>query len=298
MRVVLIIHLMYQKWGVGMLEQTEEFFAVFKVGKCKTVRLEKFDRGFKKLFANSGVKKNIFESMNIFNPDMGSVRKCISDVCGDGRWWLVTCKALQEYRELHGRCMNISDDRCIPEQISMLTDMSVDKELSSLLDAFLPATIISRTTGEDWYLSDMNECMAEFVKTGVISSDTMINSTVFKTAVRKNRASFGRINFNGNNHILRCLAGVHPMLEYGEVRHLLVYLIVLEEYEKRSSELLERLTQSEKNVIQLVVEGLDNKTISAELNITEGTVKRELYACYRKLGVCSRVEALMKLYEL
>ena len=55
---------------------------------------------------------------------------------------------------------------------------------------------------------------------------------------------------------------------------------------------LERLTNREREVFDLVVTGKPNKVIARELFIAEGTVKAHLSAAFRALGVSNRTEAV------
>jgi len=48
------------------------------------------------------------------------------------------------------------------------------------------------------------------------------------------------------------------------------------------------LTVRERDVMRLAAQGLTNKAIAQELNITEGTIKLHLHNIYRKLGIKSR----------
>jgi len=57
---------------------------------------------------------------------------------------------------------------------------------------------------------------------------------------------------------------------------------------------LETLTVRERDILELVAEGLLNKEIAARLEIAEGTVKQHNYKIYRKLSVNSRGEAIRK----
>lgn len=50
------------------------------------------------------------------------------------------------------------------------------------------------------------------------------------------------------------------------------------------------LTPREEQVVALVVEGLGNRPIARELNLSEHTVKKYLFRIFEKLGVSSRVE--------
>ena len=278
----------------------KEFFAVFRINRHKTADLEKCDGGFRSLFGDNPAESTLLkelEKMRMLGGTARGVGNYISDVCGDGRWWYVRYRADKEHSELHGRRISLSDGCCCGGQISLLTE-AADQTLCGMLDGFLPIAVLSETASGEWYLSDMNERMAELVKAGRMSGEQLSDSDIFRTVLSSKRASFGRVQSgDSENGILRCMAGAHPMLVHGTVRYVLVYLIVLEEYERLNSRLFDQLTPSERNVMQYAVEGMDNKTISAVLKISEGTVKRELYACYQKLGVCNRVEALMKFYE-
>jgi DNA-binding NarL/FixJ family response regulator len=58
--------------------------------------------------------------------------------------------------------------------------------------------------------------------------------------------------------------------------------------------LVESLTSREREVLQLMAEGLANKQIALRLSISEHTVKFHLSSLYGKLGVASRTEAVKR----
>ncbi len=58
--------------------------------------------------------------------------------------------------------------------------------------------------------------------------------------------------------------------------------------------LIESLTSREREVLQLMAEGLANKQIALRLSISEHTVKFHLSSLYGKLGVASRTEAVKR----
>jgi DNA-binding NarL/FixJ family response regulator len=66
------------------------------------------------------------------------------------------------------------------------------------------------------------------------------------------------------------------------------FLPMLEETEQ----VVDLLTERERQVLQLTAEGLANKQIAASLEISENTVKFHLSSLYAKLGVTSRTEAV------
>lgn len=59
-----------------------------------------------------------------------------------------------------------------------------------------------------------------------------------------------------------------------------------------AEEVIDPLTERERQVLQLTAEGLANKQIAAALDISENTVKFHLSSLYAKLGVTSRTEAV------
>ena len=61
-----------------------------------------------------------------------------------------------------------------------------------------------------------------------------------------------------------------------------------------TDELVEELTEREAQVLQLLAQGLPNKQIALELNISEHTVKFHVSAIYAKLGVTNRTEAVRR----
>jgi NarL family two-component system response regulator YdfI len=59
-----------------------------------------------------------------------------------------------------------------------------------------------------------------------------------------------------------------------------------------SDDLLEPLSAREREVLDLVAEGLSNKLIAHQLNISEHTVKTHVASIFAKLGASSRTEAV------
>jgi DNA-binding NarL/FixJ family response regulator len=59
-----------------------------------------------------------------------------------------------------------------------------------------------------------------------------------------------------------------------------------------AEQVIDPLTDRERQVLQLTAEGLANKQIAAALDISENTVKFHLSSLYAKLGVTSRTEAV------
>lgn len=60
-------------------------------------------------------------------------------------------------------------------------------------------------------------------------------------------------------------------------------------------DVLEGLTEREKDVALAVAEGQSNKLVARELGITERTVKAHLGAVFRKLGVKDRMQLILRM---
>lgn len=58
------------------------------------------------------------------------------------------------------------------------------------------------------------------------------------------------------------------------------------------------LTPRERQLVELVRQGLRNRDIAAQLGVTEGTVKVYLHAIFEKVGVDNRTELAMRAGEL
>jgi serine/threonine protein kinase/energy-coupling factor transporter ATP-binding protein EcfA2 len=67
---------------------------------------------------------------------------------------------------------------------------------------------------------------------------------------------------------------------------------------RQSTSVVELLTQREQEILQLIIEGLSNKEIAQKLVITLSTVKWYVGQIYDKLGVRSRVQAIVRAREL
>ena len=67
---------------------------------------------------------------------------------------------------------------------------------------------------------------------------------------------------------------------------------VLLEYSRRRSQLVD-LTPRERQILQLVGQGLANKQIARRLDITERTVKSHMTRVFQRIGVTDRVQAAL-----
>lgn len=67
--------------------------------------------------------------------------------------------------------------------------------------------------------------------------------------------------------------------------------------DRSSGDLISRLTPRERDILNLLREGLPNKVIAARLDVSEVTVKSHLGNMFRKLGVQNRLQAMRILVD-
>lgn len=68
--------------------------------------------------------------------------------------------------------------------------------------------------------------------------------------------------------------------------------------EQDISQLMSQLTPQQFKVAVMLAEGLLNKQIAYELNVTEATIKAHVTEIFRKLGVSSRTQAVLMISQL
>jgi DNA-binding NarL/FixJ family response regulator len=94
----------------------------------------------------------------------------------------------------------------------------------------------------------------------------------------------------------KCVHAVHEGQVWANSEHLgylleaLAHVKPLRLQDARGANIL---TEREEKVVHLVAEGLTNKQISAELDLSEHTVRNYLFKIFDKLGVSTRVELVL-----
>jgi DNA-binding NarL/FixJ family response regulator len=67
--------------------------------------------------------------------------------------------------------------------------------------------------------------------------------------------------------------------------------------ETPANDVLAELTQREREIVRLIVEGASNKEVASSLNISERTVKGHLSNVFQKLGVADRLKLVLFVRE-
>jgi DNA-binding NarL/FixJ family response regulator len=90
--------------------------------------------------------------------------------------------------------------------------------------------------------------------------------------------------------LFECLSAVHAGGQWIEKSTIARALEKMLRHEQATQAALTVLTRRELDLVLMVANGLSNKGIAEQLNITDGTVKAHLYSIFQKLQLSNRVE--------
>lgn len=90
--------------------------------------------------------------------------------------------------------------------------------------------------------------------------------------------------------LVECVRRVHAGGQYIEPRFLTRALDAAQQRDTGRREVESLLTPRERQILRMVADGLRNKEIAGQLDISEGTVKIHLHNIYEKVNLDSRVE--------
>jgi len=104
------------------------------------------------------------------------------------------------------------------------------------------------------------------------------------------------VSGSGVKALCRCIDRVHAgqiWANSSELNYLLEEFTRLAPIRVVNANGMRLLTKREEDVVRLLAEGLQNREIAQELNLSEHTIKNYLFHIYDKLGVSSRVELVL-----
>ena len=144
----------------------------------------------------------------------------------------------------------------------------------------------------EFYISSCNEKFKEFAESKKIFLEQIVSSDVFGEAFK---SMLPRTEI----FVPKCCKDKYfvttiPIAENGKFDKMIILVSEISVMENKSG--FETLTAREKEVFMLAADGLSNKNIACRLEIKEGTVKKILNSCYKKLKIHSRTDAVKLFY--
>jgi DNA-binding NarL/FixJ family response regulator len=97
--------------------------------------------------------------------------------------------------------------------------------------------------------------------------------------------------------LTKCIRTVHQgqfWISTDDLEHVMSGLCETKPFRIVDSNGLALLTRREEDVVRLVVEGMKNREIAQNLQISDHSVRNYLYRIFEKLGVSSRVELILR----
>jgi len=167
------------------------------------------------------------------------------------------------------------------------------------------AVDLARQLKPDVILMDINMPVLDGVQaTSFIAENTPAVRVIILTMYRQDRYVFEAIKAGARGYLLKDI-DEEELVKAVRVVHQGEALIdpglaakLLNEFRRMGTatpetEPAERLTQAEMDVLRLVAQGEDNKTIAEQLSLTERTVANRLSDVYQKLHVNNRTQAAL-----
>jgi DNA-binding NarL/FixJ family response regulator len=96
---------------------------------------------------------------------------------------------------------------------------------------------------------------------------------------------------------VRTVAAGESLLDPSVTRRLVEHFLARPDLDAESRRPLDKLTEREREVLRLLARGLSNAEMGRELFLSEATVKSHVTRMLGKLGVRSRVQAVVLAYE-
>lgn len=218
---------------------------------------------------------------------------------------------IRKYRDLPYEIMRIRE---FPENNSLwqIFITSADNVLSleghflrcagnyeAMCNDFFGCGVISCNQNGEFYLSDMNNFLAGMIENNIITMSALQETNQFQFSVHKKDSSYGYINIPiSGGKIRRYFMGTIPVIRENGIKNILIFIMYAGLHNMADNLLMDRLTPKECDVMRLCISGLSTYEIAEKFYIAEGTVKKELHSGYKKIGVCSKTEAILKLYNL
>ena len=168
--------------------------------------------------------------------------------------------------------------------------------IHKLSDDIIAVALVSCRDREHMYFENISPLMEEMIEKKRLTGKQLTESYPFESAMSQGSISVGKLCFGkeGESFLLAAM----PVIEDGAAVHMLIAVLPVENGDMMDRSLLYSLTSREYNVMSLAVKGMNTRDIGNILNTSEGTVKKQLFSCYKKLDVNNRVEMIKKLYHL
>lgn len=175
---------------------------------------------------------------------------------------------------------------------------SVGKNISPVAKScWMGYAVIDCSDKDNVSVLDINTVLAGMISQDKISIQTISESTYFKKSLSVKSAVCGTLKYKSSDgREYSYSLNFVPSLNGNDISYIITTVIPTDEIGMFDEKIFSKLTPREDEIVKLVIKGYTNRYIASRLKISEGTVKKMLYNCYKKLGIKSRIEIIKMIY--
>ena len=185
------------------------------------------------------------------------------------------------------------------DEFVKITNSSVGENISSVAKScWMGYIVLDCSDSDNISVFDINSVLVGMINQDKISLSAISESVYFKKALTtksavcgtlKHESTDGREFFYSVNYV--------PSMKGNDTSYIITTVIPTDEIAMFDEQIFSKLTPREDEIVKLVIKGYTNRYIARKLKVSEGTIKKMLYNCYKKLGVKSRIEIIKMIYE-
>lgn len=176
---------------------------------------------------------------------------------------------------------------------------SVDKNINHVAKScWMGYAVMDCSDKDNISLLDVNSVLAGMISQDKISIKSISESSHFKKSLKVKSAVCGTLKYKSSDGKKYSYSlNFVPSMNGNDISYIITTVIPTDEIGMFNENIFSKLTPREDEIVKLVIKGYTNRYIASRLKISEGTVKKMLYNCYKKLGVKSRIEIIKMIYE-
>ncbi|MDD6488787.1 MAG: helix-turn-helix transcriptional regulator [Clostridia bacterium] len=176
---------------------------------------------------------------------------------------------------------------------------SADKNINPVAKScWMGYAVIDCSDKDNISLFDINSVLAGMISQDKISVKAISESAHFKKSLNIKSAVCGTLKYKSSDGKEYSYSlNFVPSMNGNDISYIITTIIPTDEIGMFDGKVFSKLTPREDEIVKLVIKGYTNRYIASKLKISEGTVKKVLYNCYKKLGVQSRIEIIKMIYE-
>lgn len=173
---------------------------------------------------------------------------------------------------------------------SILTNYQYDSFINRHIIGF---GTIDCSSPEQISFIELNPLLTHLAANHEVSLDSLLKCHAIQKAIKIKSSCRGYYR-KKNSYGIEIIYTVDalPVISKGKIKNIMLTVIPSSSSNCMNINILKKLTVRESEVAMIAAKGYPNKYIAHILHISEGTVKKTLSNCYKKMGISSKVEMI------